>query len=289
MPLNLFALCSGLNGPEVKRVPVDQAVQNGLELVFSAQESDFMSGKDHEIAFNGNWHPSSNELLTITDPALLAPMTAIRGANPQVYPTLDISDYQSVKIKAIFANSQDTAGRILVQKFRVTQFLSRKILTLVMQNNHFSNLDAHGFSLDSKLSAVIDANTLKFASFHNVRTILDLSQYYQAATSAEVTAFRGHALLDVANAALFDANVDEHCRKLIWNITRSNALVNHTVQQISDSANATGFNLGILDGKIIVPEDRKGLKALLSFLDDAVYKGPLSAKLYITNSKRNLQ
>lgn len=288
MPLNLFALCAGQNGLEVKRVPVDQTVQNGLEATFSAQEADFMSGKTQEIAFNGNWHPSDNELLTITDAALLAPLTAIRTTNPQVYPILDISNYQNVTIKALFANSQGTAGRILVQKFRINQFLSRKLLTLVMQNNHFSNLDAHGFSLDSKLSAVIDADTMKFISFQNVRSILDLSQYYQAATTAEVAAFRGHALLDVTNAALFDANVDEHCRKLIWNITRSNALATHTVQQISDSANITGFNINIANGRIVVPDDRKGLKALLSFLDDAVYKGPLSAKLYITNSKRNL-
>lgn len=288
MPLNLFALCVGQNGHEVRRVPVDQTVQNGLEATFAYQEIEFMSGKTQEIIFNGNWHPSDNEIITITDAALIASLTAIRHANPQVYPILDVSNYQNVTIKALFANSQATAGRILVQKFRVTQFLSRKLLTLVMQNNHFSNLDAHGFSLDSKLSAVIDADTLKFVSFQNVRTILDLSQYYQAATTAEVIAFRGHAMLDVANAAVFDANVDEHCRKLIWNITRSNALVSHTAQEISASANATGFKIGIANGKIVVPGDRKGLKALLSFLDDAVYKGPLSAKLYITNSKRDL-
>jgi hypothetical protein len=49
-----------------------------------------------------------------------------------------------------------------------------------------------------------------------------------------------------------------------------------------------GFPLVVTAGKIEIPADRKGAKALFSFLLNKVYLGPIDQRLLITNSSRPL-
>ncbi|HEX3484756.1 MAG TPA: hypothetical protein VHT51_06820, partial [Micropepsaceae bacterium] len=68
----------------------------------------------------------------------------------------------------------------------------------------------------------------------------------------------------------------------------ANVLDTYSVTQIRAKARAIGFVTSIKQGRLVVPDDRKGRKALLSFLLNKVYKGPIDQRLQITNSNRLL-
>lgn len=286
MPRTLFALCKQDGGNVVRRVPLEAGVQADVEQMFDQQELSFFEGKDEPIEFNGDWKPDENELLCITDANLLGQLNATLTNGAGAYDRLDITNYDQAGIKALFMHSAQIPGHILVQKFRTSQYLQRKGLTLTFNNNTFGKLSEQGFSLDERLGAVIRGDLVMFVSFHVLRTFLTVQEHFSEATAPEVDSFASHLSFHVANRAVFDSNMDERCRKLIRGIRKSGVLDNHDAAEIIARAAAVGLTLSQQGGCIVLPSVKRELKTVLSFLEESVYKGAFSAETYMTNSKR---
>lgn len=286
MPRTLFSLCKqdGIN--VVRRVPLEAGVQGDVEQIFDEQEQSFFHGKDEPIEFNGDWKPDDNELLCITDADLLAQLneTLVNGAG--AYDRLDITNYDQAGIKALFMHSAQIEGRILVQKFRTSQYLQRKRLTLAFNGNQFGKLSEQGFSLDERLGAVVCGDAVIFVSFPVLRTFFTVQEHFTEATAQEVDQFSQHPSFHVENQAIFNNNMDERCRKLIRGIHKSNVLDEHSPAEIIARAKTVGLMLREQGGRVLLPSAKRDLKKVLSFLEESVYKGVFSEETYMTNSKR---
>lgn len=288
MPRTLFALCKQDGENVVLRVPLEAGVQADVEQLFDQQEVAFFAGKDEPIEFTGDWKPDANELLCIADANLLGQLNAtlINGAG--AYDRLDIANYDQAGIKALLMHSAQIPGQILVQKFRTSQYLQRKGLTLTFNNNTFGKLSEKGFSLDERLGAVIRGDVVMFVSFHVLRSFLTVQEHFSEATAPEVDIFANHLSFHVENRAIFDGNMDERCRKLIRGIRKSGVLDNHNATEIITRAATVGLTLNQQGGRIVLPSVKRELKTVLSFLEESVYKGVFSDETYMTNSKRPL-
>ncbi|WP_271437096.1 hypothetical protein [Lentibacter algarum] len=288
MPRSLFALCRVGDENVVKRIPLQAGVQAELEALFDEQETAFLAGRDEEVAFDGGWKPDRNQLLTINDAALVALFNETLENGPAAYDSLDIADYADAGIKAIFTKSEVVEGRVLVQRFRTSQFLQKSGITLVFNNNRFGKLSEHGFALDARLTLIIEGDVVKFQSFHSLRTVLTVQYHFEQATDAEVTTFAEHGHFHVENRALFDAAMDERSRKLIRGISASGILVDHNVASIIEKAGTVGLQITEQDGKLVLPGEKRRLKTILSFLEESVFKGVFSEQVFETNSKRTV-
>lgn len=286
MPRTLFALCKQDEQMVVRRVPLEAGVQGEVEGIFDDQEQLFFHGKDDPIEFNGDWKPDENELLCITDGELLAQMNETLANGAGAYDRLDITDYDGAGVKALFMHSEQNNGHILLQKFRTSQYLQRKGLTLAFNGNQFGRLSERGFSLDKKLAAVVHGDAVVFVSYHVLRSILTVQEHFAEATAEEVDAFAQHPSFRIENRAVFDSNMDERCRKLIRGINKSNVLVDHNAAEIIARATTVGLTLIEDGGRIVLPSVRRDLKTVLSFLEESVYKGVFSEETFLTNSKR---
>lgn len=289
MPRSFFALCRINNQNEVRRIPLQAGVQAEIEQLFDQQEAAFLEGKDNDQPFDGNWTPDDNDLLVIEDAPLLVPFNDTLQNGPAAYQRLDVSNYDQAGIKAVFMKSNAVPTRILVQRFQSSQYLAKGRLTLRYDNNQFAKMTEHGFSLDGKLTAIIEDDDVKFVSFANLRKILTIQEHFVAATDAEVHVFKGHAHFHVENAALFDNAMDERSRKLIKGVLTSGVLANNDVTTIRTRAADIGLNIGEQNGRLILPGDKKLLKVILNFLEEGVFKGSFSNSLFETNSKRTVQ
>lgn len=289
MPRTFFAICRVDDANVIRRIPLRAGVQVEMEALFDSQEQAFLEGRDEEVAFDGGWKPDDNELLMIDDQALAAPFIQTLTDGPAAYDQLDISNYAAAGIKGIFTRSSVEEHRVLLQRFQTSQYLQKSGLTLVFSNNQFGKLSEHGFSLDTRLTAIVEGDRFKFISFRNLRTILTIQQHFEQATDAEVAEFRAHASFHIQNAALFDAAMDERSRKLIRGIGKSGVLNNHDCASICEKAGSVGLVIDLHDGRLVLPGDKRRIKTILSFLEESVYKGVFSDGTYETNSKRLVQ
>lgn len=285
----LYAACR-INGVlSVKHVQLTNQVQQHIDALFQAQDTNFMAGIADEIDFAGDWKPDEDEVLVAR--GLAEPQILLAAANQNAIALLplDAANFQNEGVKALFvAEGQGPNRRLLLQSFSPQQLLSGR-LALLHDGNVFRRIAEPAFSLGTQLVATIDATgAVRFKSFQMLRRIFDLSQFFQQATDADLNAFCGHGSLAIADAVAFVADADEGIRKFVHAIIKSDVLGQHTVADITAQANAIGFPIAVANNQIEVPQDRKGAKALFSFLLDRVYLGAMNQQLFITNSHRPL-
>lgn len=287
MAKNLFAVCRSNGDLIAKHVRLEESVQREVEAQFDEQETEFRDGVTIEIPFDGSWKPDSEELLTIDVPQDAKIFEATISANAMSFQDVDTKAFLDEGIKALFTGvSNNGSTKVLVQRFTQQQRLERGKFSLLMSGNTFRRLSEPAFSLDTSLTCIIEEGKIKFKSQQKLRSIINLLDIYRAATDQEVEAFAGHANLEVADVAVFVATTNQTSRKLIHIVANNRILDAHSPQDIQRAAQDTGLTIKVENDKIVMPTDHAEIKALLQFLDESRYAGPLSGKPFITNSRR---
>lgn len=99
-------------------------------------------------------------------------------------------------------------------------------------------------------------------------------EIYRAATDSDVETFV--------------AQTNQTSRKLIHSVLEDGVLDHYQPTFIQQSASATGLDVALQAGKVTVPDDPADIKALLQFLNESRYNGPLSGQAFVTNSQRRV-
>jgi len=168
---------------------------------------------------------------------------------------------------------------------------------LIGSGDTYKKLESPGLILQDKLTANFDNGTLYFSSYHNTKRFLDLADYYQEATDADLDTFAGSELFSLEDESSFKANADSIVRKKIALLQKNHVLQDLEVSDIQ--AVADNFNQELPeehhisielneDGKIVIPADKKQLKELVRFLDEDYVTAPLTKRKCLTNSKKYL-
>lgn len=285
---NLIALCKPQSGHVIfKRVQISQPLQEKISGLFQQQALDFMEGVDEEVEFGSDWKPDTNEVMTIGAPDEILKLESILDQTPLELDRIDAQNFQGEGIRALAVAVGNGNGgrRVLVQRFTAQQLLAKRRFSLLLEGDTFRELTEPSFTLDTQLTAIVEKGRLIFKSFHKVRSVFELRSVYQEATDQEVESFCAHESL-FADSEIVKATADQVSRKLIHAIAASNVLDRFSVTDIAAKAMSIGFELSVEDGRILLPSERRSLKDLLRFLDDAIYEGPISAQRFVTNSKR---
>ncbi len=287
--MNLFTLCETNRETCVRRVPMEGQVQRDVVEMFANQEHEFVNDRNEELEFTGEWKPDDNQLLKIEDEELASPFLEIINREVLAFDILNIRNVVNgrTKIKAVFRRSENLQHRILIQRFQRSQILSQRFFSLVLNNNQYSRLSNDGFSLRSQLAAVLDESVFKFQSFYDLKSIIDARQHFREATQEDVLNFSRHNSIAAGNLE-FVNELDQHSRRLIYSVMKSEVLDNFGVDQIVEKSEQVGFNVESRDRKLVLPQNKLEVKRFLSFLMDSIYKGTFSGETFVTNSRRPL-
>lgn len=283
--MNLFALTS-ISGARILRFPLSASLQKELPVEFAKQREAFLSNVVDTIPFDGRYRPEEGELLVIKG---FVDVDGLDGAikNPLSVETFEPKVHSLDAVKAIFTGLGDGTKQILIQFFERRRLLSSSFMPIFYSRNTFEKMDGSGLMLDNKLLAVIDGDELKFQSFHFLRQVFELDDYFKEATNAEVDQFASHSKLSISDMVAFKKDVSAVVRRKIGYVLQSGVLDKHSVEQII--ATAQMFKVDIQqtdDGKIVIPGSPRELRRMLRFLDEDYYQSPLSQTHYISNSKR---
>ncbi|WP_416739827.1 Kiwa anti-phage protein KwaB-like domain-containing protein [Pseudomonas sp. NFX71] len=284
--MNLFAL-TDVAGSRIIRFPLSADLRDEISAIFESQGNAFFEGIDTIVPFDGRYVPEEGELLLIND---FVDVDGLSNAvaNPLAIDQYDPEFHSLDSVKALFMGRVfQNNPQILIQLFERRRLIARSGLAMFFAGNQFQKMTDSGLSLDTKILAVIEGDTLKFQSFHFARRVFELSEYFKEATNEEVASFAEHEKLEVSDVASFLELAGPQVRKKISLISQSAVLENFTVQEIVSVATTFQFAINLSeDGRIQVPTNRTELRRLLRFLDEDYYESPLSRTHFISNSKR---
>jgi len=287
--LNLFALTS-IPGMRVLRMPLMPDVQAGVTELFRGQEHEFQQGIEEEIKFDGMYRPEDNELLFINN---FDDVDGIKAAilKPQGCQEFVLKSGALESIKALFSGYvKNGAIRVLIQGFDRRRIINTSGFSLIHAENAFNRFDGGGLTLDNKLTAIIDDDSLKFASFHYLRQVFDMSAYSKEANDQDLKVFIQHAALQFADAQVFMDSADVWVRRKVVLIQQSGILDYCPASKLAATAKFCDLHLQLAGSagqeRIVIPADRQEVKQILRFLDEDYYQSPQSTMKYMSKARR---
>lgn len=257
---NLFALTDDPVN-RILRFSLSQDVQTELTAYLQDQEHNFIEQGQDEIQFDGKYKPDPGEVLVISgfdDIDCLTEAIATPLSISEVSPTPEAFG----TIKALFTGYVDKNGvaTVLIQHFDKKRVISTNGLSIFHAANVYKKIEGIGLTVDSKLTSILRDGELKFHSFHLLRQLFDVSEYYKEATDGDIHQFASMACVRVGDSTKLIAISDTWVRRKLWLISQSQILEKVPVSDIK--AVAAEFHIDLetemIDGteQLVIPDEK---------------------------------
>ena len=185
--------------------------------------------------------------------------------------------------------ARDDQGRevVLFQNF-TAQRVIRPGRVLFLESNTYTGIQRPGLMLDTRLNAAYlpTEQKLLFHSFRAANTFLPLADYYKEASEEEIREVLEHPLIMAEEPDALAVDPNQWFRKRFAMLRDSDILNRFSAATIRTKSEGHNVSVIVQSGKIVFPSDKDAAKRLLQFLNEELYKGPITEILYETNSKR---
>lgn len=286
--MDFFAMAGG-HGAAVYRMDLRQDLQAELSALFDGHAECLMDDNLEVVPFEReNFRPDETEVLEI-DPFDLPDSIYEPLQNAVGWPTLPQDDEVLSRVYCVF--SYDTGrDRLVFQVIPKQQRLTRSSMQIFLHQNVFTKQESPGLVLGSACHAIYEGGALRFRSMHWLKQVIDISQYYRAATEADVERFAEIPAVHVENLDALKVRSGQWVRTRIAYILDSDILNSYSAAQLSTKAAEFDVPLRTVgkgdQEKLVIPEDRKALRSVLKFLEEEYFSGPITGAAYEANSKR---
>lgn len=285
----LFALMDKNTASTILRVNTDNPTDIKLLKTFQDQSRYFDAHHSNKVSFYAGYKPSYDECFELNNFINSAPLIDAVTRDTAI-PQWDPKVIGLEHIKALFMGIDPTNDSIIaVQTFNKSQILDIS-KSLFLSENTFTMAASDGFNIDDKVTAIIDGDTIRFKSFHKLRSIFNMDSYFTEATDQDLENFSKHMKFNLPQGFDLKVVADTVIRNKITLINTSGILDNESIPKLKMAAQKINFQLDTIGSgateKIVMPQGKKEIKKLLEFLDEDIFTSELSQKIYKSNSKR---
>ena len=271
------------------RMDLTPDTSDAADRVFANAANAFERDLEEYIDFDAGYQLADGECFRIADfPISQEILDACR--QPLTAERLDQRDLPELSIKAIVGyDFSEGTRRLFFQNFDARRILipgRRFAIWSTADASTFRELDRPVVLLEAPLAAIWDDGTLKFKSFHSVKQIFDLSAYFTEATNPQLEQFASHERFSCEDTAQFIVACSPWYRKKVALILRDGILDNYPVSRIRSAARAVEYRLAMDGDRVLLPLAKPQLRELLQFLDEDIYRGPISSRRLLSSGKR---
>lgn len=270
---NFFAI---LKDDSIRKIDLLQNITADIRNVFVNIGNSILNDDVEEILFDGNFNIENDEILFVN---MELPANVIEtSSNPIGLQELNLSVDD---IKTLFWVENDV---YYFQNFDKRKLLQNKNV-IFWDNTTFAKLTNDALIVDNIVNAIYKNDKFYFKSYTNANKIFNLLAFFEEASNEIIDEFAENDSLTV-DANWLKINGNSIIKKQITLIQKSNVLSNANTKKIKSSANKFNLKIELVDGKLVLPNDKKQCKDILSFLNEQYYVGLISGKKFRTNSKR---
>jgi len=290
MPGELFAI---LRNGDTRRIPLRQNVQ---EIVSDALEESAgrLLREDLEIIplSNAIYSPDIGQEAWAIKPFVLPRQLEDALRETRTLPELSARDIESLAVRAIGIRFQERSNGpwLALQAVDRRQVIRPGGLSIILDGTVFRRLEEPGLQLGADVHAVYRDGGLLFDQIFWVKRVVDIAEHYRQATDRDVQEFAARDDVYLEDEDAFRASADEWVRRRIALIADSNVLASCAPREIRDKARDHQLEVRLVNrnGREVIafPSDKRGLKDLLRFLGEDIFKGPLTNTPFVSNSKR---
>ena len=277
---------------DLLQIPLSGKLQRKLSENWQSQYNAFVN-EIQEIKFEPGYKPEDHERFCEFDYKLPEWLAKENSLTVSSLGRIDNSEIQMNRIKGTvaFARNERDEELMMFQNFRRSQIIKTG-LSGILSGDTYTNIEHPGLMLGDKLSAVYQSagRKLLFHSFFNVNIFLPLSEHFRPASEKDIQRILNHERLDPEDPNALATDPSRWFRTRFAMLERSNVLDRFTALDIRWRSKEYDVPIQLSEDKekVIFPSDRSDAKKLLQFLNDEIFRGPVTGDLYETNSKRKV-
>jgi hypothetical protein len=270
------------------RIPLHQGLQATLAERWGEQYAEFLSNIT-EVVFDAGYHSEKDERFRLNKYELPEWLRNESSLTIQNLDAISVNDDFINSIKSVVAFVRNEQGQevIFFQKFSRSHVIKPGSF-LLLENDTYETVQRPGLTLDDKLSALYFPAEKKLL-FHNFRTtnsFLPLADFYEEASEEDIREVLRHPCLAAENSDALAVGANQWFCKRFALLKDSKILNNYTAKQIKAHSKGYDVDVQLKGNKIVFPADKAAAKRLLQFLNEELFRGPITETLYETNSKR---
>ena len=270
---NFFAI---LKDDTVRKINLLQAITGDIRSVFVNISDSILNSDVEEILFDGNFNIQDEEILYVE---MQLPANVIEASSNPI--GLHVLNLVSDNIKTLFWVENEV---YYFQNFDKRKLLQNKNV-IFWDETTFDKLKSNALILDNAVNAIYKDGKFYFKSYVNANKIFSLIAFFEEASNEVIDEFANNDKL-IVDANWLKENGNTIIKKQITLIQKSNILLNANTKKIKNSAKKFNLKIELVDGKLVLPKDKKQCKDILSFLNEQYYIGLITGKKFRTNSKR---
>ncbi len=273
----------------MSQIPLTADLQQSIQEEWSSQYSAFCDDI-REVPFDAGYKPEEDERFTITGFSLPEQMETNREGLDTLDP-IGVNEQSLHQLNAIFAYATLNGNEVvIIQRFSRSHILKPGRFMYV-RNGTFETASSPALTLGNKPDVVYfpSEQKLVFANFRNANAILPLIDFYQEASESEIRQVLSHPRISAEDIDSLAVNAPQWYRTRFSMLRDSKVLDDYTPSQIKEDA-AGYLDIETIgadeDEKLVFPKEKPEARRLLQFLNEELYKGPITEILYETNSNR---
>lgn len=270
------------------QIPLHQNLQTSLAGSWQQQYDSFIVNIK-EIKFDAGYSPEAHERFTVKNYELPEWLQAGEGGKVRNLDSINEHENLIESIRAIiaFARNQKGDELMLAQSFTRTHVVKPGRF-LFLQKDTYETPKHTGLTLGTRLAVAYNVKTRKllFENFRNTNTFLPLTDFIAEASDHDIREVLKHPLLKPQDIDATTAEANQWFRKRFAMLKASNVLDQYTAKQLVKRSEGYAVELKVEKGRIVFPADKHAGKRLLQFLNEELFRGPITEKIYETNSKR---
>ena len=275
----------------ILRMPIEQQSASDVRALFLDLSKDFFKGISEYIDFDPGYKLNDDECFQIKDFPVPDELLTI-GSAPMTADDLveeDLVGKSGPGIKAIIGYDFSGGKReLMFQAFDAKRVFKPGRGIFRFSQGVFKELKSPVVSIEQKLAGVWKDGTFYFTKLGTVRRIFDFEVYEIEATEEQMLEFASHSMIKCKDSASLSKTASRWSRGKIARILKNQVLDKSTLAHLKSAAAAVNFDIPIKGKKIDLPEGGIELKRLLQFLDDDMYRGPVSDRQFLSSGKREL-
>ncbi len=284
----LAAIATGASALRLFHIPLHQSLQIAVAKVWEEQLGTFTSNIER-IPFNPGYSPEDHERFFVQEYVLPQWLEGTHCGNAERLDPITRNENLLPSICGIVAFTRRAKNDelILFQNFSRSHVIQPGRF-LFLDDGVYTTSPKRALTLGGKLSAIYSVadRELLFHNFRTANTFLPLSEFFEEATEVEIREVLAHPLISAEDTEVSAAQASQWTRKRFSMLRASGVLEKHTAQDIKRRAEPYDVAIQLDGDKIIFPKDKVASKKLLQFLNEEIFRGPITETLYETNSKR---
>ena len=285
---HLVAVVSNGKRSVLFRIPLHESLQGDLKESWNA-EYEFFVHKYQEIDYRAGQRLKSNQCFRFVDfdfPLWIANYNTQSAADipaiEQKYET-----YRSIQGTIAYTRNQQDEEMMLFQDFSVSKAIGPGQF-LQFESDRYKTTEQPGVLLGRELSAVYSPQNrkLKFRGFRAVNSFLPISDFYKKVSELEIRKLLQHDRLATEDSESWAKGANQWFRTRFTLLRDSGILDRFSANEIKARSIGYDVSIQIVNGRIVFPTDRISARKLLKFLNEEVFKGPITDTIYETNYNR---